>query len=76
MALLPVPGNCWTVKRFREAQAIGAPLLVHELLEALRPFDEVEFVAIEALRTDAHHRVCAVDIIRPNGAAGLRVSVA
>lgn len=76
MALLPVPGGCWTVKRFREAQLAGASPLGHALLEALRAFDDVEFVAIEALQIDAAHRVCAVDIIRPNGAAGLRVSAA
>ena len=76
MALLPVPGNCWTVKRFREAQGSAAALLGRELLEALRAFDDVEFVAIEALRRDAHNLVCAVDIIRPNGARDLRVSVA
>lgn len=75
MALLPVPGNCWTVRRFREAQG-GAQVLGCGLLEALRAYDDVEFVAIEALRRDEHNRVCAVDIIRPRGEGDLRVSVA
>ena len=76
MALLPVPGNCWTVKRFREAQSAGGSPLGHALLEALRAFDDVEFVAIEELRRDAFNQVCAVDIIRPHGGRGLRVSAA
>jgi hypothetical protein len=72
MTLLPVPGNCWTVRAFREHQEHAGSLLARALLEALRPFDDVEFVAIEARRRDAFNRVCEVAIIRP-GEGGLTV---
>jgi hypothetical protein len=62
------------VRAFREHQERGS-LLARALLEALRPFDDVEFVAIEARRRDAFNLVCEVGIIRP-GAGGLTVSAA
>jgi hypothetical protein len=75
MTLLPVPGNCFTVRAFREHQERAGSLLARALLEALRPFDDLEFVAIEARRRDAFNLVCEVGIIRP-GAGGLTVRAA
>jgi hypothetical protein len=74
MTLLPVPGDCWTVRAFREHQERFGSVLDYGLLQALRQHDDVEFVAIEARRFDAHHRVCEVGIIRPGVPQGLTVS--
>jgi hypothetical protein len=76
MPLLPVPGNCWTIRAFREHLEQGPAVLVHDLLQALRQHDDVEFVAIEALRRDRHNLVCEIEIIRKAGSADLRVRVA
>jgi len=66
MALLPVPGNCWTVKAFREHHERGPTSLLFGLLEALRQHDDVEFVAIDG-RSDQLNRICELDIIRAAG---------
>jgi hypothetical protein len=73
MTLLPVPGDCFTVRAFREHQERCGTVLDYGLLQALRQHDDVEFVAIEARRFDQHHRVCEVGIIRPGDPAGLTV---
>lgn len=74
MTLLPVPGDCFTVRAFREHQERCGTVLDYRLLQALRQHDDVEFVAIEARRFDAHRRVCEVDIIRAGVSEGLTVS--
>jgi hypothetical protein len=76
MPLLPVPGNCWNVRALREHLERGPAVMVHGLLQALRQHDDVEFVAIEALRRDQHNLICEIDIIRPPGERGLRVRAA
>jgi hypothetical protein len=72
MTRLPVPGNCFTVRAFREHHERQGSVLGHGLLQALRQHDDVEFVAVEA-RRDRNNLVCELAFIRPGVPQGLTV---